>query len=431
MSWNEIAEEGQYIVSLAPQSAINTPGSSWEHIECMAFSPENETSQVDTPRGAQSYGAYEPPIPGVRRRRLALKAPVKGQRGDYDPSSHTPALTGLSRFLHYLGGSEAIATQATGIELTASDANTVILKTSTGKLGCLLAAADSTGAISQGFIKALSGSGPYTATLFEDLATQMADDARRLPTLTLFPARSTPTNRAYTVRCIYYVASGGDERKYPNFLPTSMRLLVEDDVLMWEVPGIGYYPEVLGTTVPPSLTSLLGMDSVAATTRYVVASNVLGDYNDGGLDPSGTCGARDVVLNIEFPPPLLAAGPYPGGVCDIVMRAPIITVDLAVPSISDYLGAAIADTGDTVNLLLSAWANKTPVSFSAYHGNTAGKLLSYNLPSAHPIAEPVRVMLDGVEHYRATLRLGHWAGDGASPPDDSEAGCKPFRIGVG
>lgn len=426
------------MVALAPQSALNAEGTPAEFIEAGLVVPTTEATQVTMQRGAQSYGARTGPIPGRRSTALALKGPVMGQPSDYDPTTDTPGLYGLSRFLHFLGGSAAIATQATCIELTASDANTVILKTSTGKLGCLLAAADSTGKISQGFIKALAGGGPYTATMFEDLATQMADDARRLPTLTHYPSRAALTNLAYTVQQRFARGTvGGSIRKYLNFIPTSMKLLVEDDVLMWEVPGVSFYPEEPSNDGTDSayglqpLEPLLSLDAAVASTRYVVGSNALTDYNDGTLDPDGTCGARDVVLTIDWGQPFTARGPYLGGVCDVVLHPPTVTVDLAVPSISNFEAGNDPLTGDDINLLLAAYLNKTTISVSAYHGNTAGKLLSWNVPAARPIGPPQRVMIEGVEHYVGTVVADYWGGDGSSPPTLTDAGCKILRIGVG
>ncbi|MCC6623351.1 MAG: hypothetical protein IT385_18980 [Deltaproteobacteria bacterium] len=427
-TWTDIAEEDQYMVMLAPQTALNTPGTVWEVIECNVFVPQDEQSQVDTPRGAQIFGAWMPPIPGKTWHRLALKGPVKGQPGGYDFTTDSAALHGLSRFLEFLGGQSAIAYQGTGVELTGSDAMTVILKTTSGKMGCLLASRDTvSGEVTHGFITSLAGGGPFTAGLHDDLGVAVTDDAGRLPTLTCYPKRAALTNVAYTVRIVF--GSTNQDRRYMNFVPTGvMRLLVEEDVLMWEVPGIALAPETYngGDGALVALTDLLAMDAHLAASRYVLRSHDSDfgdDLLDGTVDPSGSCGIRDVILNIDFRESFKAKGPATGGVCDNVMRAPLITAELAVPTIASYN----EDPSPAENILLASYKHRRNLSLSAYHGNAAGKLLAWRFPYAHLAGRPRRVFIEGVEHFVGTLRAGPWTGDGTS----DDGGNKVLDIGVG
>ena len=424
MSWQEIAEETQYMVALAPQTTdVNTAGSSWEWIECAVFTPENESTQVDTPRGAETFAAWQSPIPGKTFHRLALKGPVKGQIGAFAFASTTPDLYGLSRFLHFLGGSDALAYQATGVEATGSDGDTIVLKTTSAAYGGLIAARDTdNGLVNMGFGKSYTGTGPWTWTIRDNMAAVPDDDGGRLATLTQWPARAALTNLAYTVRIVF--ADVNQDRRYIGFIPHQMRLMVEDDVLMWEVNGVAYGGEVYdgeeGTLETP-LTSLLAMQPATSSTRYMFDG---GSQAAGTADPTGSCGVRDVVLTIDWGEPLIARGgslgDYAQGVCDVTMRAPTITCDLAVPTISDY-------ENNSKNALLDAYERKVGISMAAYHGNEAGKLLAWSMASARPTARPQRRFIDGVEHFACTLRAGPYTGDGGP----SDGGNKPLDIGVG
>lgn len=424
MSWQEIAEETQYMVALAPQTTdINTAGSSWEWIECAVFTPENESTQVDTPRGAETFGAWQSPIPGKTFHRLALKGPVKGQIGAFAFASTTPNLYGLSRFLHFLGASNAEPYQAVGIETTGSNGNTVVLKGGDGGMyGCLIAARNTDdGLVNMGFGKSFTGTDPWTWTLRDNMAAVPEDDGGCLATFTQWPARAALTNLAYTIRIVFSHIS--QDRRYIGFIPHQMRLLVEDDVLMWEVTGVAYGGENAdgGDGGLEALTALLALQPATSSTRYMFDG---GSQAAGTADPTGSCGVRDVVLTIDWGEPKIARGgsltATSQGVCDVTMSAPTITCDIAVPTISDY-------ENNSKNALVDAYERRAGISMAAYHGNEAGKLIAWSMPSAHPTARPQRRFIDGVEHFACTLRAEAYTGDGS----DNEGGDKPFNIGVG
>lgn len=422
MSWQEIAEETQYMVALAPQTTdINTAGTVYEWIECAVFTPENESTQVDTPRGAETFGAWQSPIPGKTFHRIALKGPVKGQAGAYDYTSSTPGLHGLSRFLHFLGGSDALAYQAAGAD-QAGAANQIILDTVNAAYGGLIAARDTDdGVVNMGFGKSFTGTGPWTWTLRDNMAALNDENAGRLATLTQWPARTALTNLAYTVRIVF--ADASQDRRYIGLIPHQMRLMVEDDVLMWEVNGVAYGGEDANQDAGGlvALTSLLAMQPATSSTRYMFDG---GSQASGTEDPTGSCGVRDVVLTIDWGEPKIARGgsltATSQGVCDVTMSAPTITCDLAVPTISDY-------ENNSKNALLDAYERKVGINIAAYHGNEAGKLLAWSMASARPTARPQRRFIDGVEHYVATMRAGPYTGDGGS----TDGGNKPFNAGVG
>jgi hypothetical protein len=349
---------------------------------------------------------------------------VKGQIGAFAFASTTPNLYGLSRFLHFLGGSDALAYQATGVEATGSDGDTIVLKTTNGEYGGLIAARDTDdGHVNMGFGKSFTGTGPWTWTLRDNMAAVPDDDGGRLATLTQWPARAALTNLAYTVRIVF--AHATQDRRYVGFIPHQMRLMVEDDVLMWEVTGVAYggenYTESEGGLV--ALTSLLAMQPATSSTRYMFDG---GSQAAGTADPTGSCGVRDVVLTIDWGEPHIARGgsltDTSQGVCDVTVKVPTITCDLAVPTISDY-------ENNSKNALVDAYESKTGINIAAYHGNEAGKLLAWSIASARPTARPQRRFIDGVEHFAATMRAGPYTGDADSSA--SHGGNKPFDIGVG
>lgn len=406
MSFREAAQEGAYTIGIAPQTALNTAGSSFEYIECALFTPEPEATQVDTPRGHEQYGADQAPLPGREHQRITLKGPVTGQPGAYVAASDTPSAYGLSRFLDFLGGSAAIAYQLNGIN--ANDADEISLVTSTGKYGCLIASINGTSAKNLGFVKALSGGGPYACTLFEDMFSQPANGDERLATKTFYPSAAALTNVAYTIRQVFDHAN--QDRPYVGFVPTAIVLMVEDDRLMWEVPGIVLSDSDEASAVGGGLQSLTSLLAMAPAT-------------EGSRHPLNEvqCGTRDVVLRIDFGDPIIIPGPYSQGVYQVVMRRPTITAEVAVPNVSDF--EATAGIPD----LLAAWRNRTAVTLTGYHGLEAGKLLAWAIRGGRVMNRPRRQFINGIEHTVATVRAGTYTGDSAS----TDAGNKPFVIAIG
>lgn len=430
MSWTEIFSEGRFSVGIASQSDIVTAGASWVWVDCEMPQVTYRPMQLDTARSSQSRGSRSAPLPGAVLPVLSIKFPVPAQPSDYDLTADTPAPLGLLEpALAPLTASPAtIAYQLNGV--SPSDANTVTLNTSSGSMGALLAfATGGTGAAHTGWISSLTGGGPYTAGLFEDLGVAPTANDERLPTATYYPDTS-PTMQSWTLRVVG--ESAQQDRRYIGFIPESVTFAIEDDRLVCTIQGPCYGGEDLSNSsggLQP-LDDIQTLDAVTGAARYTLASQtatasnkvVIGeDLNDGTADPNGSCGLADVSWSIAYKHHAVTAPSQTLGVYDVVIAAVDVTATVAVPVISDY-EAASKD-----NVLTWAWENRSAVSLCCYYGTRAGRLFAQRLPAGKVQAYPERTMINGVEHWKATLRAGHWDGDGSS----SGAGQKPYTVAVG
>lgn len=420
MAWKEALDEQVFSIGVAPQSDLNTVGTVFTWIDCEMAQVSYDAAQTEQSRSRRSRGSRTPRKSGRVWPRLAIRFPACGQLTTYDPTANTPSLRAAMSLLDAFGGSSAMAYQLAGVE--PDDGNHVDLVTSTGKIGCLLAALSGGKAI-QGFIKAITGAGtPWNAELFEDLAEEPGAASARLPTLTLWPGTTAPT--PLTIRI-----SGEDAAMARTFvgctLATATASFDADWRLYWQVELVAY-----GGEAPRGAAG--GLQAVTETleiepllerggARFVVASNVFGDLVDSTVDPEGTCDVRDFELTIEWPHYTAICPPATQGVGEVVQRSPTITCQFSLLDVSDF-----EDSGGE-NFAQQAWQDGSSFSLSLYMGDTPGRLMSFNLPRLHLTAYPEPVFVDGLRHLRMQCEAGDYSGDGAS----TDAGNKPLRIGIG
>jgi len=416
MSLREVAQEQAYSVLIAPQTDLNTEGSSWEIIEAAVFVADPVASQASgAMRGVAQYGGRRGPLPGRTWHNLTLKGPVKGQLSGYALSSDTPIARGLSRVLDFIGTGVNLAYQLNGVgpDSPAAD-RVVVLTTAAGKYGCLLASTPNGGSATKlGFIKDLTGAGPYDATVLNDIQAQPAANEERLPTRNIYPSAAALTNVALTIRCVFDHSS--QDYRWIGWVPTgAVRLVVEDDVLMWECPGIAYggtnHDEAGGGL--QALTGHLPMAPVVEASWHLVQTAAGTDY--------GPCGIRDVVLSIDFGDPIRFAGPKPQGVCEAYTRMPVASATVAIPRVSDFISGSR-------DILTEAYEDGLGISISGFHGDAPGALLAWTIRGGKVPERPREQFIDGVLHVVATIVADEWTGDTAS----TDCGDKPFVISLG
>lgn len=430
MSWTEIFSEGRFSVGIGKQSDIVTEQTSVVWVDCEMPQVTYRAMQLDTARSSQSRGSRSAPLPGAVLPVLSIKFPVPAQPSDYDLTTDQPVAQGLLEAALLPIGDTNLQVGYAANNVTPSDANTVTLASETGELGGLFAAATAgTGTARLGWIKSMSGLGPYTATLFEDLAAQPANNDEQLATTTYYVTTS-PSLQAWTVRVCGEDAT--QDRRYLGFIPESVTFAVEDDRLVCTIQGPCYGGEDLSNSSGglKTLDAIQLLDAVTGSSRYTLASQtstasnkvVIGeDLNDGTADPNGSCGLAEVSWSIAYKHHAVTAPSQTLGVYDVVIAAVDVTATVAVPAISDYEAAA------KDNILTWAWENRAAVSLCCYWGTRAGRIYAQRLPAGHLQGYPERTMINGVEHWKGTLRAGHWSGDGGT----TDAGRKPFAAAVG
>jgi hypothetical protein len=358
---------------------------------------------------------------------LAIKFPWRGQLAAYAHASDTPEPQGLARTLP-MWAPDTIAKQANGV--SPSDGNTITLNTSTGKVGCLVASLDDDDSrVKMGFIKSLSGAGPYTAELFEDLDAQPDNNAERIPTFTWYPDGELE-HYGCTIRVVGEAPE--HDRRFIGFVPETAKFAVEDDILMCTVEGPCYG----GESEPYSsggglqaLTAMLDMDAIRGSSRYVLGAQVgsstsIFQVNDGTEDPYGSFDVRNVEWTIMWAHHALMSPAAAQGVAAVTVSSPALDVVLAVPDSDEYAPFVSGTKGP---ILVRAWQSKTAISMSAYYGRVAGQLLAFNMPAGRLDSKPEPVDIDGVRYWQGTLRSGPWSGDGSS----ANGGNKAWRMGGG
>lgn len=419
MAWAEVLDEEAFSVAFAPQSDINTVGSSWTWIDCEMPQVTYDAAQTDTKRSRRARGAGTKKLTGRVWPRIAVRFPMVGQLSTYAFASDTPALKGANGLLDFFGGSAALAYQTSCI--SPSDGNTITVASSIPKYGCLVAGRESGGAVNaMGFVKGISGSGPWTAELFEDLKAQPGSSIARIPTLTLFPGATAPS--PITIRVTG--ENAGQEKRYLGCMLSRATLSFDADWRpYWAVEFTAYGGEVRGSSGGlQAVTECLVYEPLLSRggARFVVGSNVITSLADGTVDADGTCDLRDLEVSIEFPHYVARMPTGTEGVKEVLMRSPTIMASFSLPDISDFeVGGA--------HMGEAAWRNITQVSLSAYLGDTAGAIFGLNLPAMNMNGYPERVFVEGVAHRRFNCEAGHWTGDTAS----TDAGNKPLRLSWG
>lgn len=414
MAWAEVLDEESFSVGFAPQSDINTVGSSWTWIDCEMPQVSYDAAQTDTKRSRRSRGAGTKRLTGRVWPRVAIRFPMVGQLAAYAFASDTPGLKGANGLLDFMGGSAGIAYQASGV--TPSDGNTVTLATSTGKLGCLIAAREASGLVAaMGICKSLSGGGPYTAELFEDMAVQPGSGIARIPSFTIFPSSTAPSS--LTIRVTGEHAN--QEKRYLGCVLSKATMSFDADWRpYWNCELIAYGGEVRGTSGGlQTVAECLPLEPLVARggARFVIGSNVIATLADGTVDADGTCDVRDFELSWEFPHYVARKPTGTEGVKEVIVRSPTQTVAFALPDISDY-EVSSAHMGE------AAWRNLTELSVSLYMGDTPGQIFSANIPRMIPTAYPEVVMIDGVRHRRFAGEAGAYTADGASTDAGNKSG---------
>lgn len=415
-AWNEALDEENFSVGIGTPADLNSQAESYTFIDCMMPQVSYETEQDDTPRARRSRGAGSHRLTGFVRPRVALQWPLKGQLATYNYASDTPGFKGANILLDVFGGSAAIAHQAAGIE--PSDGNTISLVSSTGKLGCLVAGRESSGLVAaMGFIKSLSGTGPYTAQLFEDMKAQPGSGIARIPTLTTFPGTTAASPRVIRV-CGEHADS---ERLYLGWYPNKFTFARLGGRWVVSAEGIAYGGEVVdnGEGGLQPWTDCLMVEPMVSRggDRVVLGSNIFTDYNDGTVDADGTCDLRDLEIEIDIPHYVVPCGPGNEGVLEVGLRSPQMIARFSLPETSDFFngGKFFAD---------QAWREMLDTSLSLYLGDTPGRGLAINMPRGITRVFPGAVFKDGIRHRPVELEAGYYDGDGA----DTDAGNKPWRI---
>lgn len=423
MSWSEILLDGEFSVAFAAQSDINTAGSSWTWIECEMPQVSYDAAQTEVKRSLRARGAASKTFTGRVWPRVAVRFPMVGQLSTYAYASDTPGLKGANGLLNWLGGSAALTYQASGV--SPSDANTVTLASSQGKLGCLIAARESSGAVNaKGFAKTIGSGGPYTTDLFEDLGVAPGASTGRLATYNFFPSTTQPS--PITIRITGEHAN--QEKRYLGCMLSKATMTFDADWRpYWNCEFIAYGGEVRGTSGglfagSGALEECLPLEPLVSRggARFVVGSNAITSLNDATLDPDGTCDIRDIEIGIEIPHYVALKTTGTQGVKEVQMRSPIITAGLTLPDISDFelSGAHFAE---------EAWRNITEVSFTGYLGDAPGQLFAWKLPRLLMSGFPEVVMVDGARHRRITGKCGHYTGDTTT----TDAGNKPAVFSLG
>lgn len=419
MPWTEVFDTGLFSVAIAEQVDAVTPATSgWVWIDADMPQVSPEAAQTDTRRSRSQRGASTPVLSGREWWRVTLRFPEIGQLAAYNPASDTPdALGPMAPVLDAFGGSAALAYQASGINPT--DGNTVSLVTSTGKLGCLVAGVESGGDVqAMGFIKSLSGAGPFAANLFEDLKAQPGSGIARIPTKTYYPG--TTACKYWTIRVVGEDASQ-DYRYATCVVQSATRTYDESDRPFWDVVLVAYLGELRYAN--GGIRAVLAAkthDNILGNGRHVVASNIFTTHNDGIAD-NGTCNVRNLSLAIEWPHRISYCPHADQGVNGVKLGSPTITASFAVPEISDF------EDGDDEQFAVSAWRDGTAVALTCYEGDQPGLLSAWAIRNGTVRGLPTPTFIDDVLHRQVEIQAGIYEGDGAS----TDAGNKPLVYAIG
>lgn len=423
MAWNEVLLEDEFSVGFAVESDVNTPGSSWVWIDAEMPQVSFDAAQTDAKRSMRSRGAATRIFSGRVWPKIAIRFPVVGQLVGYDPESDTPGLKAANAFLDVLGGNASLGYQASSV--SPSDANTITCSTSIPKIGCLVAALESDGSVAaKGIVKSLSGGGPWTTELFDDLGVAPGASTARLPSYTIYPSNTAPAS--VTIRV---TGTHSDmERRFIGCVMNKASFAFDGDWRLYcTVELTAYGGEMPKGELPGSgggiqaITDCLALEPLVERggARWVLGSNIFSDLSDGTLDPDGSPDIRDVTWGWEFPHYVATKPGGRQGVYEVLMRSPMIDVGFSVPDISDY-------EVDAGHFAEEAWRNLTDFSLSGYLGDTPGKLLSVNFPRLMPTSYPEVTFVEGARHRKVSARCTHYDGDGAS----TDAGNAAHRLSV-
>lgn len=453
MAWETIFRVDRFSAQIAPQTVdlLTHAGSGFVVVDCDLPQVSYEAIQSDTKRSRQRTGTKQAPFPGRVLPKLAIKWPVPGQRATYAPASAGPILAGLNMLFGVLDSSAGAnctnTYQTVCFEATGSDANTWLNKTSTPLMGSFLVFGGTnlvTDGATGGFVTALEGGGPYTATLFEDCGVVPADDDKRLPSITLFPDGEFEC-KGWSVEIIGEAVSGGDAQKwkYTGFVPESLAFTVEDDVLWCTATGPCYGGEEITDDADglAALDDILALDSVINTsdidlgTRYVLGSQTANwdstspydgtpssSLDDGTADPDGNCDLRNVAWTYTIQHHALSQPSAICGVGAVTVASAEPTITVAAPAVDEYH----VDTDE--HLFLDLWKKRHTVSFSCYYGGRPGRMLAFNWPALRAMKRPEKIEIDGIWYWQIELdpTAPYTVADGT----DSNAGNKAWRIGV-
>lgn len=432
-NWESVFRTDKFSVQLGPQGTNLTTYDSGSLVSILCDLPQvsYRTVQSDTKRARARSGARHYPLSGRRMPVLAIKGPVTGQLGAYDFTSDTPDLKGLMQVLSCFDSTRTTtAYQSSCFVASGSDGNTWKNATSTMKMGALLVMTRSNGNIfDMGWPTAISGAGPYTATMFEDCGTVPTDTCPRAPTRTLCP-RGELATFGWSVKVTG--ESTSQDRRFTGFVPESVAFSVEDDTLMVTVTGPCYGGEVLTNTSGGlvALTSVLEMDSIVSTSRYVLGGgtttfDTFFTLNDGTADPDGSCDIRNIAWTLTIPHHPVDGPSHTCGVSAVTVGSPDIMATVAVPKTDEYKVSSN-------NVLLDAWLNSRngkKVSLCCYYGNRVGRLIALRIPAGSMSKEPETIEIDGVEYWQGELIADspYVTPDGS----DSDCGNKGWTLGVG
>lgn len=418
MAWTEVLQDDDYSVGFGAESTLGTEVAATVWIDCEMPQISYDPAQTETKRSRRGRGMGTPRHTGKVWPKLSMKFPLCGQLAAYAFATDTPDFNGAMGLLKFLGGTSTITYAATNISPT--DGNTMSL-ISTPKYGCLVAAREASGLVNaMGFVKTITGAGPYATDLFEDLKAQPGASVARIPSITMYPTATQPS--PLTIRITG--SSAAMDRRFPGCLPTKVDIEFDQDDHPWAtVEFISYGTEnrsaAAGGLQP--LTECLTLEPMVARGggRYVVASNLFTTLADGTVDADGTCDVRDLKLSWTFAHYVARQPTKAQGAAQVLVRNPVITAEFTVPDITDF------EVGGE-HFQEQAWRNETQVSLSCYIGDTPGKIIAWNIPRGNPTVWPDPVFVDGVMHRKISVEAGYYAGDTAS----TDAGNKALRFSL-
>lgn len=424
MAWAEVLLDGEFSVGFAPQATdINTPGSSWTWIDCEMPQVTFDAAQTDTKRSMRARGAATRILTGRVWPRIAIRFPVVGQLAAYAYASDTPGLKGANALLDFLGGNAALTHQATSISPT--DGNTITVATSIPKYGCLVAAREASGLVAaMGFVKTITGAGPWTTDLFDDMRAAPGASTARLPSYTFYPGTTQPLPLTLRVTGEHSAM----ERRFIGCMLSKASFTFDSDWRLYcNVEFISYGGEMPKSELPgsgggiQSIAECLALEPLVQRggARWVLGSNVFATLADGTLDPNGSPDIRDVTWDWDIPHYVATMPTGRQGVKEVLTRSPTISASFSVPDISDYEVTA----GQFAE---EAWRNLTDFSLSGYIGDTPGQIFAVNLPRLMPTAYPEVAIVDGARHRKITGRCAAYTGDTAG----TDAGNKVARFSV-
>lgn len=407
MAWQEVLRVDDFSVGLAVQSDVNTVGSSWTWIDCLMPQLSYDAAQTDVKRARRQRGAGTKPMTGRVWPKLSIKFPAVGQLAAYAFASDTPAFGGPNLLIDYWGGSSVVAYQASGINST--DGNTMSVLTSIPKYGSLLAAREaSDGAVrAMGWPKTITGTGPWAADLFEDMAALPTNGSARIPSVTKYPVFGSFSPLSVRV-CGEHA---NQEKLYLGWYPTSFVLDFDEAWRpWWTAEGVCYGGETRGTSGGlQSITEYLALEPLVERggARFVLGSNVFTSFNDASVDVDGTCDLRDFQFRVDIPHSVARKPKGKQGVKEVLLGSPTISASFTVPDISDF-----ELSGE--HFQEKAWRDLGETSVTFYLGDTPGRIMAGRISRGNAKAWPEPVFVDDVRHRRITVEAGPYSGDTAS-----------------